>query len=188
MIIFRIFISFLKVAFLGFGGGYAMLSLIFDEASKFGMTLAEFADLNALDLLIPGPIAVNSATYVGQIYGGFLGGIVASLTVCIPSMVFVPIFLRNENRIKNNNYLSTVLSSIKAASVGLIFAVSINIMLSNVFNISDIFKLQSINIDWLSLVILIAAFVLNIKFNINPILLTFAAGVLGYLSYLLGIF
>lgn len=183
MIIVKIFISFLKVAFLGFGGGYAMLSLIFDEASKFGMTLAEFADLNALDLLIPGPIAVNSATYVGQMYGGFLGGIIASLTVCIPSLVFIPIFSRNEDKIKNNSYLSTILSSIKAASVGLIFAVSINIMLSNVFNVPDILSLQNINVDWLSLVILILAFALNIRYNINPIILTLAAGVVGWISY-----
>lgn len=181
--IIKIFISFLKVAFLGFGGGYAMLSLIFDEASKFGMTLAEFADLNALDLLVPGPIAINSATYVGQMYGGFIGGLVASLAVCIPSMVFVPIFSRNEDRIKNNDYLNTILSSIKAASVGLIFAVSINIMLSNVFNIPDIFSLQSVNVNWLSLAILISAFVLHIRYDINPVLLTLAAGVIGWIFY-----
>ena len=69
--ILLIFFTFLKIGFLGFGGGYAMLSLIFEEASKFGMTADQFADLNALDVLIPGPIAVNSATYVGQLYGGF---------------------------------------------------------------------------------------------------------------------
>lgn len=183
--IIRIFLSFLKVAFLGFGGGYAMLSLIFDEASKFGMTLAEFADLNALDLLVPGPIAINSATYVGQMYGSFVGGLVASFAVCIPSMVFVPLFSRNETRIKGNKYLSSVLSSAKAASVGLIFAVAINIMLSNVFNVPNIFSIQSINVDWLSLVILVSAFVLHIRYDINPILLTLAAGVVGWISYLI---
>lgn len=186
--IIKIFLSFLKVAFLGFGGGYAMLTLIFDEASKFGMTLAEFADLNALDLLVPGPIAVNSATYVGQMYGGFVGGLVASFAVCIPSMIFVPLFSRNETRIKNNKYLSTILSSVKAASVGLIFAVAINLMLSNVFNVPNIFSILSINVDWLSLVILVSAFVLHIRFDINPILLTLAAGVVGWISYLIGMF
>lgn len=181
--IIKIFLSFLKIAFLGFGGGYAMLSLIFDEASKFGMTLAEFADLNALDLLVPGPIAINSATYVGQVYGGFIGGLVASIAVCIPSMIFVPIFARNEDKIKNNVYLDTSLSSIKAASVGLIFAVSVNIMLANVFNIASIFDLFSINVDWLSLIILISSFVLNIRYDINPIILTLAAGVIGWVFY-----
>ncbi|MFZ2353496.1 chromate transporter [Paucilactobacillus nenjiangensis] len=63
--IIKIFLVFLKIGFLGFGGGYAMLSLIYHESSKFGMTMAQFADMNALDGIIPGPIAINSATYVG---------------------------------------------------------------------------------------------------------------------------
>ncbi|WP_443081339.1 chromate transporter, partial [Vagococcus sp.] len=53
----KLFITFLKIGFLGFGGGYAMLSLIFEEMLSFGMTIEQYADLNALDVLIPGPIA-----------------------------------------------------------------------------------------------------------------------------------
>lgn len=73
----QLFFMFLKVGFLGFGGGYAMLALIYQEGAQLGMTVGEFADMNALDALIPGPIEINSATYVGQYYFGFLGGLLA---------------------------------------------------------------------------------------------------------------
>ncbi|MGF7143561.1 chromate transporter [Anaerotaenia torta] len=179
----QIFITFLKIGFLGFGGGYAMLSLILDEASKFGMTVQQFADLNALDILIPGPIAINSATYVGQIYGGFLGALVATLAVCIPSLIFVPVFMRYEDRINNNRYLNSVLTNIKIASVGLIFAVGLSIMLSTVFNVTDLFYWENANFDILSLIIMVATFVLHVRYEINPIVFTLLAGIIGWVFY-----
>ena len=183
--IVRILLAFLKIGFLGFGGGYAMLSLIFEEASKFGMTIEVFADLNALDVLIPGPIAINSATYVGQLYGGFFGAFVATLAVSIPSLVFVPVFMKYEKKINSNKYMNAVLTSVKAASVGLIFAVALSIMLSTAFGIQDLFHWQTMEFDWLSLVIMIVAFALHIRYEINPIILTLIAGVIGWWFYYL---
>lgn len=181
--ILRIFFMFIKIGFLGFGGGYAMLSLIFEEASEFGMTVAQFADLNALDVLIPGPIAINSATYVGQIYGGFLGALAATLAVSIPSLIFVPAFMRYEERINNNRYLNAALTSVKAASVGLIFAVALSIMMSTTFDMANLFDLGNINFDFLSLAVMLTAFVLHIRYDINPIILTLLAGVIGWVFY-----
>lgn len=181
--ILRLFFTFLKIGFLGFGGGYAMLSLMFDEASKFGMTIHQFADLNALDVLIPGPIAINSATYVGQVYGGFLGSIVATFAVSVPSLIFVPTFMRYEERIHNNKYLNAALTSVKAASVGLIFAVALSIMLSTTLGITNLFKWKNASFDFLSFAILMIAFVLHIRYEISPIILTLVAGVVGWIFY-----
>ena len=160
-----------------------MLSLIFKEASKFGMTVNQFADLNALDVLIPGPIAINSATYVGQVYGGFLGAIVTTLAVSVPSLIFVPVFMRCEEQINNNRYLNATLTSVKAASVGLIFAVALSIMLSTTFDIANLFNWQNANFDYLSFIIMIIAFVLHLRYEINPIILTLLAGVIGWIFY-----
>lgn len=85
--IITLILAFLKIGFLGFGGGYAMLSLIYAESAHLGLSAAQFADLNALDGLIPGPIAINSATYIGQLTAGFSGALAATLTVCVPSLV-----------------------------------------------------------------------------------------------------
>jgi chromate transporter len=181
--ILLIFFIFLKIGFLGFGGGYAMLSLIFEEASKFGMTANQFADLNTLDVLIPGPIAINSATYVGQLYGGFPGALAATIAVSIPSLIFVPVFMLYEKKIISNRYLNSALTIVKSASVGLIFAVALSIMFATIINPSGLFVWQTFNFDWFSLVIMITGFVLHIRYEINPVVITLTAGIIGWFIY-----
>ena len=66
-----LFYTFFKIGLFGFGGGYAMMSMIMVECEKLSITLAQFADLNALDMIVPGPIAINAATYVGYLHSGF---------------------------------------------------------------------------------------------------------------------
>lgn len=180
---FQLFFMFLKVGFLGFGGGYAMLALIYQEGAQLGMTVGEFVDMNALDALIPGPIAINSATYVGQYYFGFLGGLLATATVSIPSLLIVPLFMKYERSIHENRWLKSLLDFIKIASIGLLFGVAFSIMLSTSFGINSIYQWQAIQIDWLALLIVVGAFVLHIRFKINPVLLTGIAAIIGYISY-----
>lgn len=183
--IIKIFLVFLKIGFLGFGGGYAMLSLIYHEASKFGMTMAQFADMNALDGIIPGPIAINSATYVGQMYGGFCAALVATVAVSVPSMIFVPLYVKYEAKINNNYYLNQILSCIKAASVGLIFAVAFLLILSIGLNVENIFNWQHLSINYTSLGIIVLVIFIYLRYEINPIILILASGLLGGLVYLI---
>ena len=96
MIFWQLFASYLKIGFFGFGGGYAMLSLIQNEVvvQHAWMTNAEFADIVAVSQITPGPIAINSATYVGYTVGaqagnewcGILGAALATFAVCLPSL------------------------------------------------------------------------------------------------------
>lgn len=176
----NLLLSFLKIGFLGFGGGYAMLPLIFQEGQKFGMTVQQFADLNALDVLVPGPIAINSATYVGQLFGGLSGGVVASLAVMVPSFIFVPLFLRYENALAQNAYLNGALEAMKNASVGLILAVAVQLAQSTLLS-----KGVTGGLSWLSVGILAGTLLLHLRWDINPLLLTVLAGVVGYLAYFL---
>ncbi|RSU10058.1 hypothetical protein CBF28_14255 [Vagococcus carniphilus] len=184
-VLFRLFFSFLKIGFLGFGGGYAMLSLIFEEMTSFGMTVEQYADLNALDVLIPGPIAINSATYVGQLYAGFLGAFVTTLAVCIPSVVFVNLFSTYENRIRENLYLNGILTSIKIVSVGLIFSVALILMLSTTLGVDRLSDIGSANLDVTALVVMIGTIYLSLRFQINPLLLTLLAGLVGWFLFFL---
>ena len=96
MILWQLFLSYLKIGFFGFGGGYAMLSLIQNEVvvQHQWMTNAQFADIVAVSQITPGPIAINSATYVGysvgiqtgHIWCGILGSVIATFAVCLPSL------------------------------------------------------------------------------------------------------
>lgn len=121
---------FLKIGFLGFGGGYAMLSLIFNDSMKLGLSIQQFADLNTLDLIAPGPIAVNSATYVGYITFGIAGAIGATLAVCTSSFVLSTLFLNYEDAILNNKYLKQCLTYTKFISVSMILSVAATLTIS----------------------------------------------------------
>ncbi len=182
MILALIFM-FLKIGFLGFGGGYAMLSLIFQEGIALGLTVEQFADMNVLDVLIPGPIAINSATYVGFLLAGFVGSVVATVAVSSPSFIFVPVMLRFEKKIDNNVFLKNMLHTAKAASVGLISGVGVLIFLKSAFNISDLKNVFQSEINYFLIGVTVIGWILHDKFKVNPIILTIIAGVLGYLSY-----
>ncbi|MFA6340594.1 MAG: chromate transporter, partial [Bacteroidales bacterium] len=91
MIYLQLFLSFLKIGIFCFGGGYAMLSLIQDEVvNQHGwLTISEFADIVAVSQMTPGPIAINTATYVGYTAAGgnVLGSVMATLALILPSVV-----------------------------------------------------------------------------------------------------
>ena len=105
MIYLQLFVSYLKIGFFGFGGGYAMLSLIQNEVvvQHAWMSNAEFADIVAVSQMTPGPIAINSATYVGYTVGcqagtgcwcGILGSVIATFAVCLPSLTVMLLLTR----------------------------------------------------------------------------------------------
>lgn len=191
--ILKLIWMFLKVGFLGFGGGYAMLSLIKSEAVLLGLTLDQFADMTVIDFLVPGPIAINSATYVGYIlsmntygyvYLAFIGALIATLTVTIPSYLYAPTLINNEEKINKNIYLKNTLTVVKGAAIGLVAAVAFDIFIENVLNISSIWQIGNINVDYFLLGLTIITFFLIKKFKVNLIYLTIGAGVLGYVYYL----
>ena len=98
MLYVELLYSFLKIGLFGFGGGYAMLSLIQSEiVDKHGwITNAEFTDIVAISQMTPGPIAINSATYVGYTATGSVwGSVLATVGVCLPSMIIMMIMIIN---------------------------------------------------------------------------------------------
>ena len=99
MIYLQLFFSFLKVGAFAFGGGYAMLSLIGDSVLKYGwMTEQELLNFVGVETIIPGPIAVNMATYIGYEQGGFLGALLATVGVVLPSFIVILVvaaFIKN---------------------------------------------------------------------------------------------
>lgn len=180
---FNLFYTFLKLGFLSFGGGYAMLSMIMTEAEHFSVSPAQFADLNALDMVVPGAIAINAATYVGYLYQKLPGAIAATAGVSLPSFVLTVVIMRFFAHFKDNDWLTDTLSGIKPAAVGLIAAAAITIA-TNVLtvpgkNIGNFLIDPMGTLSLVPVIIFILTAVLNIHFKINPILLTILAGVVG---------
>lgn len=179
----KLLFVFFKVGALGFGGGYAMMSMIITEASQFSITGEQFASLTALDMVVPGPIAINAATYVGYLSGGFWGALFATAGVSLPSFVIITLVMHFIQRYRDNKLMNGFLAGVKPAAVGLIAAAAITIV-SGVLLLPDaswstLFTNPLGTISIVGTVIFAAAAFANIRFNINPILLTLLAGVIG---------
>jgi chromate transporter len=119
----ELFFVFLKIGAITFGGGYAMLALIQAEVVGRGWcSPVEFADLAAAAQMTPGPVAINTATYVGMKTAGMAGALMATLGFVLPSIVIatlISLFLHHAGK---NRYVEGALAGIRSASVGLIFA------------------------------------------------------------------
>ncbi|MGY3749614.1 chromate transporter [Vagococcus acidifermentans] len=174
----RLIWIFLKIGFLGFGGGYAMLSLIFKDALSLGLTMQQFTDMNTLDLLAPGPIAVNSATYVGYMTFGLVGGLVATLAVCTSSFVCSALFLKYETTIVNNIYLEKMLQYLKIAAVSMIASVAISLLSDSLF---------SSELPVVSIVSMVTVSLLRFRYKLAVIPSLAVVGMVGCLLYVCGV-
>ena len=177
--------TFFKIGIMGFGGGYAMMSMIMVECQKLSITIQQFADLNALDMIVPGPIAINAATYVGYLHSGFWGALAATVGVSLPSFLLVTLMMYFIKKYRKTTVINSALSGIKPAAVGLIAAAAITIasgvLVKDNMTVSTLFTNPLETISFLLLGVFVVATVATIRFKINPLLLMLAAGVVGAL-------
>ncbi len=169
----QLFISFFKIGLFGFGGGYAILSLIQHEIEIHGwMTPSEFTDVIAISQMTPGPIGINSATYVGYTASGtILGSIVATFAIVHPSFIIMITLVRFFFYLRGNKYMEYALLGLRPAVIGLIAAAALVLMNSENF------------IDYKSIILFGIAFIASFKFKLHPILLIILAGLAGLLLY-----
>ncbi len=174
MIYWELLYVYLKIGLFGFGGGYAMLSLIqFEVVDKHHwLSSQQFTDIVAISQMTPGPIGINSATYIGYtVTGNVWGSVLATFAVCLPSFLLVLLISYFFAKFKNNLYVKAAMSGLLPMSVALIAAAALLLMNKENF------------IDYKSLLIFIAAFILTWKYKIHPILMICLAGMAGILLY-----
>lgn len=133
MVYLQLFLSFLKVGFIGFGGGMAIISLIKEDVLRYGwVTEQEFVDIVAISQVTPGPIGMNCATYIGYTAGGFAGSVLASLGIILPSLLIMLIICRLYDRIhdkwQDNQVFVWVMRVIRLLVVFLIAHAAITLM------------------------------------------------------------
>ena len=186
MMYVEVFLTFLKIGIMGFGGGYAMMSMIMVECEKLSITVQQFADLNALDMIIPGPIAINAATYVGYLYAGFGGALLATIAVSLPSFFLVTLVMVFIAKYRENTIMNGALAGIKPAAVGLIAAAALmiasGILLKPGIETSALLSDPLGSISFLMAGTFLLTAVANIGFKVNPILLTVLAGIIGAIA------
>ncbi len=173
MIYLQLLYSYLKIGFFGFGGGYAMLSLIHNETvvKHTWLTEQEFADIVAVSQVTPGPIAINSATYVGySVTGDIWGSLIATVAVCLPALTVMLLVTRFYMKLSGNRLVIGAMRGMQPMIVGMIAAAALMLVTPATF------------IDWRSWAIfgvsLAAAF-----FKVNPIFLIILSGAAGFFIY-----
>ncbi|MCM1377460.1 MAG: chromate transporter [Clostridium sp.] len=191
--------TYIKIGIFGFGGGYAMLSLVEKSVVDPGwITETMFTDIVAISQMTPGPIGINSATYIGYVapgtvdptYGGvifsILGSLACTLAVVVPSFFLVQYASHFIRRHHESGVIKSIFSGLRPVVVGLIASAAVMLMNRANFNPNDIdWQL------WVNIAICVISFCLvyfsipwkgkNIK--IHPILVIILAGTAGYIIY-----
>lgn len=170
-----LYLTFFKVGLFSFGGGYAALPLIQQEVvgANSWLSLSEFNDLITISQMTPGPIAVNSATFVGVRVAGILGGLVATLGCVTPSAIIVGILAYFYKKYKDLDSISNVLYFLRPAIISMILIAGVDILMTALF---DTRAIALMNLDYKMLGLFAFTLILMIKKDIDPIKLMLASG------------
>lgn len=177
MIYLELFISFLKIGLLSFGGGYAAMPLIQEQVvmSHGWLSMAEFTDLITISQMTPGPIAINSATFVGIKIAGIPGALIATLGCILPSCVIVLLIAKLYLKYRNMNVLQGVLESLRPAVVAMIASAGISVLITALWGSVEL--ISPGNTSWTLAILFVVCVVLLKKCKMNPILVMVLAGV-----------
>ena len=178
MIYLQLFCSFLQIGLFSFGGGYASLPLIEDQVTNFHhwMTVPEFTDLITISQMTPGPIAVNSATFVGIRIAGIPGAVAATAGCVLPSCIIIFILAGLYLRYRNGSLLNSALTALRPAVVALIASAGLSVLLTAFFRNEQELTLSSI--QWEMVFISILCFFLLRKTKVSPVAVMLLAGVI----------
>ncbi len=190
MLFLELFYTFLKIGMFSFGGGYGMLSVIQGEVVvRHGwLSASEFTDIVAVSQMTPGPIGINSATYVGytavlnsgaQEWLAVIGSLVASFAVMLPSIVLMLLVSRFFMKYSRHRSVEDVFKALRPAVVGLIASAALLLMTKENFGSPVDASLQF----GVSVALFVAAFVAMKFFKISPILILLLAGIFGGVFY-----
>lgn len=186
MTLLQLFISFLQVGALSFGGGYASMPLIQEQVINVHhwLTVSEFTDLISISQMTPGPIAVNSATFVGIKIAGIPGAIVATIGCILPSILLVTVISHFYLKYRNLSLLQEILKMLRPAVVSLIATAGVSILITAFFGESGLIIIK--NIKYQMIVIFIICMVMLMKYKMDPVLVMVLAGVMNVAQYYIG--
>lgn len=171
-LLIRLFIAFLKIGTFSFGGGYTMLPFIQKEIveSNTWISMSEFTDIIGISQMTPGPVAINSATFVGYKVGGVIGSIIATLGVITTSFILITIINKLLSKFKESKVVKTALLGMRPVLIALI-----------IYAFIDLAKESYVDLKSIIITLIIGVILLSKK--VHPILVIVIAAILGVFFY-----
>jgi len=184
MIYLQLFLSFFQIGLFSIGGGYAAMPLIQAQVvdTHNWLTMAQFADIITIAEMTPGPIAINSATFVGIQVAGVPGAVAATVGCVFPSCIIVMALAYVYYRFRGLSMMQGILAGLRPAVVAMIVSAGLSLLIMSVYGQKTLpTDLTSVNI--ISLIIFSVGFYILRKYKTDPILIMAGAGVRGIILY-----
>ena len=180
MIYLQLLWSFFQIGLFSIGGGYAAMPLIQHQVGELHpwLTMTQFADIMTIAEMTPGPIAINSATFVGIQVAGIPGAVIATVGCVIPSCIIVMTLAYVYFRFRNLTMVQGVLGGLRPAVVSMIASAGIGLVLLAFFGAQTL-PADLSGISYVSVAIFLIGFVVLRKWKVNPMYVMGGAGVLG---------
>lgn len=170
MIFLQLFWEFFKTGLFAIGGGMATVPFLQNISAKTGWyTAGQLADMIAVSESTPGPLGVNMGTYVGYtvgsgaygVWGGILGAVTATIGLIFPSVVIIMIIAYFLKKFRDSKLVNAALYGLRPASVALISAAGVNIVLIALLRVGSIYEIGSISLSWKSVVLAAVIYLLT---------------------------
>ena len=183
-----LFLTFLKIGAVSFGGGYAMIPMLTDEVVSHGwLTETELMNYIAVSESTPGPVAVNMATFIGANQGGFLGALLATLGVVLPAFIIILIVAAAVQGLLRFAGVKGFLSGVRPVVVGLIISTGALLFTAVILGYSKVS--EPLSFDYKALIIFCVVAVCYLVYKLvrkktpSPVLLILLSAICGILLY-----
>lgn len=184
MIYLKLFWSFFQVGLFSIGGGYAAMPLIQNQVVDINhwLSMNEFADIITISQMTPGPIAINSATFVGIRVAGVPGAIVSTLGCVFPSCIIVLFLAFIYYKYRNLSIVKGVLNGLKPAVIAMIASAGLSLVILTFWKGNSIYS-KFADIDMLAVILFAIALIILRKWKVNQIFVMLGAGIIGLIVY-----
>lgn len=182
MLYWKLFLSFFQIGLFSIGGGYASLPLIQEQIVEINkwLTMEEYTDLITISGMTPGPIAINSSTFVGLQVGGGFGAVIATIGCVLPSCIIVVGLAVFYKKYKNLSIIQGILKGLRPAVVALIATATISILSSSIWGENN--KTSNIrNPNIIAIFLILTSLIVIRKWKASPILVMAGCGLLNLL-------
>lgn len=179
-----IFFVFFKIGILSFGGGYTVISTIQQEIvnNQGWLTTSEYLDIITISQITPGPLAINSSTFVGMKTMGIPGAIVATIGCILGGVLLSLVLYKGYSKLKDHQLMKDIIQGLKSASLAMITAAFCSMVLLTLYGNSNLSSI-SLNVDWRIILCIVVGIIIQRIKKLDSMKVLMIMGVVGFFFF-----